>query len=453
MRRVRPRRLVLPTWTVWLLTSTLLGGEPASKRKPPTYTEDVASILQRRCQNCHRRHEVGPFPLETYEQARKRAADIATVVADRLMPPWKPAPGVGPKLKHDQSLTHEEIVTLEAWAAAGAPQGDPERMPPKPEFSKGWKLGPPDLVLQPAEEFSFPASGPDTYRCFVIPTNLTRDTYISAIDFRPGNAKVVHHINAFLDTSGEARMRDKEEPGPGYTSFAGPGITSYEELSFWAAGHTASHLPAGIGQRLPRQSDLVLQIHYHATGKKEVDRTRIGIYFSRKPVKQALHWNTASNSKFQLPAGDSNCEVKASWYIPTDVQALAVSPHMHALGRDIRIATTFPDGHTEDLIHIPTWDPSWQSSYFFDKPITIPAGSIVKVLAHYDNSAHPRNPNRPPKPVKWGFNAEDEMCEGFIAVVKKGQDLTIPRSRDDLAEIFARQRLKNLMKEYARKSR
>ena len=116
-------------------------------------------------------------------------SDIAAVVTDRVMPPWKPARGVGPKLKHDQSLTPDEIATLEAWAAAGAPQGDPARTPPKPEFAKDWKLGPPDLVLEPAEEFSFPASGPDTYRCFVIPTNLPRDTYITAVDFRPGNPR------------------------------------------------------------------------------------------------------------------------------------------------------------------------------------------------------------------------------------------------------------------------
>ncbi|MCA1686432.1 MAG: hypothetical protein LC745_10755, partial [Planctomycetia bacterium] len=390
---------------------------------------------------------VGPFPLETYEQARKRASDIATVSSERQMPPWKPAPGVGPKLKHDQSLTSKDIATLEAWAEAGAPKGDPKDMPPPPQFTEGWKLGPPDLILEPAEDFLFPAASPDTYRCFVIPTNLAKDTYISAIDFRPKSSRVVHHINAFIDTTGEARKRDEADPGPGYTSFSGPGIASYEELSFWAAGHVPSHLPAGVGQRLPRQSDVVLQIHYHSTGKDEVDRTRIGVYFSRGPVKQALHWNTASNSEFQLPAGDSSVEVKASWYIPTDVEALAVSPHMHSLGRDMRITVTYPNGRKQDLIQIPAWDPAWQSCYYFQKPIPIPRGSVVKVIAHFDNSAHARDPNQPPKPVAWGHGAHDEMCEGFIAVVKTGQDLTKIRATDDLAEIFARQRIKNMLKQ------
>lgn len=417
----------------------------ARPKKAPTFTRDVALILQQKCQNCHRRHQVGPFPLETYGQARKRASDIATVVSERQMPPWKPAPGVGPKLKHDQSLTREEIATLEAWAEAGAPEGDPKDMPPPPRFADGWKLGPPDLVLEPAEDFPFAAGAADTYRCFVIPTNLAKDTYISALDFRPSNPRIVHHINAFLDMTGEARKKDAAEPGPGYTSFSGPGIDMYEDLSFWAAGHVPSHLPPGIGQRLPRQSDVVLQVHYHGTGKAETDRTRIGLYFSHEPVKQALHWSTASNSEFQLPAGAPSVAVKASWLIPTDVEALAVSPHMHLLGHDMRMTVTSPTGKTRDLIQIPEWDPAWQSCYYFQKPIPITRGSVVKVIAHYDNSAHPRNPNHPPKLVTWGHDAHDEMCEGFIAVVKAGQDLTKPRSSDDLGEIFARQRMKNMM--------
>ncbi len=375
------------------------------------------------------------------------------MASERQMPPWKPAPGVGPRLKHDQSLSPQEIAVLEAWAESGSLKGDPKDMPPPPRFATDWKLGPPDLILEPAEDFSIPASGPDTYRCFVLPTNLARDAYVSSIDFRPASARVVHHINAFLDTSGAARTRDEAEPGPGYTSFSGPGIAVYEDLGFWAGGHEPHHLPDGIGQRLPRQSDVILQVHYHPTGKPEVDRTRIGIYFSRVPVKQALHWSTASNANFLLPAGQSNIEVKASWNIPADVEVLAVSPHMHLLGRDMRMSVTLPNGRTQDLINIPDWDPSWQSAYFFQKRILLPTGSVVKVVAHFDNSDYPRNPNHPPKPVSYGFSATDEMCEGFIAVVKQNQDLTRPGAVDDLPLLFARQRLRTIRKQLAKQSR
>jgi hypothetical protein len=423
------------------------GAEPVPGKPAPTFTKDVAPILQKKCQNCHRRGHVGPFALETYDQAQKRAHDIAAVAVDRVMPPWKPAPGVGPRLKHDQSLAPAEIAVLQAWAEAGCPPGDPKDLPPAAEFPSDWKLGTPDLVLEPDEDFTVPASGGDLYRCFVVPTNLAQETYITAIDFRPGNRRVVHHISAYIDTSGAARERDKAEKGPGYVSFSGPGIPLFEELCFWNAGHEPSHLPRGVGLRLPPQADIVIQVHYHPSGKPENDRTRLGFYYAREPIRQAMHWNQASNFEFRLPAGKTNIEVEGSWFVPADVEALAVSPHMHLLGRDIRMFVKFPNGRTQDLIHIPDWDPAWQNTYYFHTPIPIPKGSLVKVVAHFDNSAHPRNPTQPPRTVKWGFNVSDEMCDGFIAVVKKGQDLVRHPGIDDLGDLFARQRIRNAQRQ------
>ena len=121
------------------------------------------------------------------------------------MPPWKPTAGVGPKLKHDQSLTHAEIAILVAWALAGAPLGDPKDLPPPPKFAEGWKLGPPDLILEPSEGFPVAASGPDVYRCFVLPTNLTQDSYLEAVDYAAGERAAVHHLIAYIDTTGLGR--------------------------------------------------------------------------------------------------------------------------------------------------------------------------------------------------------------------------------------------------------
>jgi hypothetical protein len=460
-RRGRPRRASRLAWA--LGGALLIGAAPdrpaaapgpaaaaaaaAPPQAPPTFTRDVAPILHAKCLNCHRQKQAGPFPLETYEQARKRAADIATVVIDQSMPPWKPQAGVGPKLKHDSSLTPAEIEVINAWAEAGAPPGDPKDLPPTPRFAEGWARGEPDLVLEPAESFAIPAGGPDVYRCFVLPTNLVRETYVAMIDFRPANPRVVHHITAYIDTTGAARRRDAADPGSGYTSFTGPGIPLYDMLGFWAAGHSPIALPEGVGLPLPRQGDVVLQIHYHPTGKPEVDRTRLGLYLAKGPVKQALHWNAAQNFQFRLAPGAREAEVRASWYVPIDLEAVAVSPHMHQLGRDIRMSLTRPDGRTVDLISIPDWDPAWQSMYHFQDRIPLPRGSTVHVLAHFDNGDHARNPSRPPRPVRWGHNVEDEMCDGFIAVVKKGQDLTQPGAVDDLAGIFAQQRLRNLRRD------
>jgi hypothetical protein len=415
---------------------------PAPPRAaPPTYSRDVAPILQHSCQECHRRGQVGPFPLETYEQARKRAEDIAAVVEERRMPPWKPDPHVGPKFKNDRSLSQAAIDLILAWVDAGAPEGDPAETPPPPPFHDDWTLGTPDLVLELPEDFQVPASGDYIYRCFVIPTDLPRDVAISAIEYLPGNRRVVHHMLTYVDRSGQARKRDAADPGPGYLCFSGPGIEIHGDLGGWAPGIEPSRLPDGIGRILPSKADVVVQIHYHPSGKPETDRSRIGLHFAREPIKRTLHWGLAGNFDFQLPKGQKDIEVKGEWPIPVDVEALAVTPHMHLLGRDILMSVRYPDGRTEDLIKIPDWDFNWQNTYYFEKPITLPKGTVLKVVSHFDNSEdNPRNPNHPPKPVKFGEATTDEMCLGFIALTKKDQDLTRPGEKDDLRTILVRQR-------------
>jgi hypothetical protein len=428
------------------------GAAPVQPKKPaPTYTKDVASILQSKCQSCHRRHQAGPFALETYEQARKRSNDIAAVTEERSMPPWKPTRGVGPNLKHDQSLTREQIQILTAWAEAGAPRGDPKDLPPPPSFAEGWKLGPPDLILEPAEGFPVAASGPDVYRCFVLPTNLAHDSYLDAVDCAPVERGAVHHLIAYIDTTGRGRKLDAEDAGPGYSAANGPGFEA-DELCFWTAGSEPHRLPEGVGIHIPAGADIILQVHYHPGGKAGSDKTRVGLYLTRKPIKQALHWNNASSYDFRLPAGDKNVEVKARWLIPVDVEVVAVAPHMHQLGRDMHMSVRLPSGRTQNLIQVTNWDPAWQRAYHFQKPISLPAGAVVNVVAHFDNSAHSRNPNQPPKMVKAGLQFDDEMCVGYIALVKKGQDLTAAGARDDLFEIFSKQR-ERLLRMMATKKR
>lgn len=409
----------------------------------PTYARDVAAILQDHCRECHRQGQAGPFALDSYEQARKRADDLANVVADRRMPPWKAAPGVGPRFQHDRSLSPAEIEAVAAWVEAGAPEGDPKDLPAPRDFPADWSIeGGPDLVLDIGADFPVAASGDDVYRCFVIPTSLPEDVYVSGIEYRAGNPRVVHHVLGYVDVSGEARKLDAADEGPGYTNFSGPGVEVNGDLGGWAPGATPSILADGVGRSLPKGADVILQVHYHPTGKPETDRTRIGLKFARKPVRQTLHWNGAFNYGLDLPPGEPNVEVRAAWTVPVDAEARAVAPHMHLLGKDMHMFATFPDGSTRDLIRIDDWDFNWQSQYYFREPIDLPKGSVVHAVAHFDNSAsNPRNPNAArPVRVRWGEGTTDEMCIGFIAVTKKGQDLTRPGERDDLHEIFKRQR-------------
>jgi alkyl hydroperoxide reductase subunit AhpC len=414
----------------------------ASEGGAVTYTRDVAPILNKNCRECHRKGQIGPFPLETYEQAKKRADDLVYVVEERLMPPWKPRPGFGPAFEHDRSLSPEEVATLAAWVEADAPEGDPADLPPAPTYNDGWTMGTPDLVIEMPEEFQVPATGGDIYRCFVIPTDLPKDMYIAGIDYRPGNPRVVHHILGFVDTSGEARKKDAAEgtDRDGYTCFGGPEIKTDNDLGGWAPGVEASALPEGVGRALPKGSDVVMQVHYHPNGKAESDRSRIGLYFARKPVKQTFHWWVAWDRDFRLDPDDpSTWEVKAQTLpLPLDLELLSVAPHMHLLGKDMTMWAEVPDGEGRpprriDLIDIDKWDFQWQNQYYLRQPIDLPKGSVVKLIAHFDNSAdNPRNPNSPPRPVTWGEATTDEMCIGFFGIVKKGQDLTKAGEKDDL---------------------
>jgi hypothetical protein len=400
-----------------------------------TYTRDVAPILFRSCLECHRAGQIGPFSLETYEQARKRSEDLASVTADRLMPPWRAKPGVGPAFRHDRSLTKDEIRTLEAWAEAGAPEGDPADLPTVPRFSSDWKLGRPDLIVELPENYKIPAAGDDIYRCFVIPTNLPDDVYISGVEYRPGNAKVVHHILGYVDISGDAAKLDAAEPGLGYQCFGGPRVSVNNDLGGWAPGAEPDFLPEGIGRTLPKGAHVVMQVHYHPSGKPETDRSKLALYFAKKPVKQTFHWSYVAPDELKIAAGQKrDVEVKAKRTLPLDVEAVAVSPHMHLLGVDMTMWADLPDGRRIDLIEINAWDFQWQLQYYFERPIALPKGTVLNLVAHYDNSSD--NPHHPTPDkivdVAWGEATTDEMCIGFIGLVKAGQDLTRTGEKDDL---------------------
>ena len=187
------------------------------------------------------------------------------------MPPWKAAPNVGPKFQHDRSLSDRDVRTITAWAEAGAPEGDPADLPPARTFPHDWTMeGGPDLIVDTGVDFEIPAAGDDVYRCFVVPTSLPDDMYIAGVEFAPGNRRIVHHVLAYVEKDGQARKKDAEEPGPGYTCFSGPRIEKiHGDLGGWAPGNEANFLPDGVGRTLPRRADVVLQVHYHPSGKVE----------------------------------------------------------------------------------------------------------------------------------------------------------------------------------------
>ena len=389
-----------------------------------TFSKDIAPIIFNNCSGCHRTGEVAPFTLLNYDDVKKKGKTIIKVIDKRYMPPWKAMHGFG-EFRDERRLSDEQIGMIKQWVEEGAPEGDRSKLPPLPKFPTGWTLGEPDMIFQPAESFDVAAEGRDIYQCFVVPTNFSEDRYISAIEMRPGNRSVVHHVIAYTDTTGKARELDAATPELGYRTFGGSGVRGAEWLEGWAPGKTPRRLPAGYGLRIPSGADIILQVHYHKTGKSETDRTRMGVYFCKEPVDK--HVRVARLLAFPLiiPAGDSNYVSHASLTVPKDVTVLSVMPHMHLLGREMTVAATLPDGSDVPMVRVPDWDFNWQISYAFKRPLKLPAGSKVSLIARHDNSAdNPRNPSAPPALVKWGEQTTDEMCIAFFSYTVDAEHLT-----------------------------
>lgn len=390
----------------------------------PTFNKDVAPIIFKNCAVCHRPGEVAPFSLLTYHDVSKRARQIARVTGEKVMPPWKAEEHFG-EFANDRHLSAAEIETIRNWAASGSPEGQASDLPPAPQFPEGWSLGPPDVILDQDEDFTLEAEGPDLYRCFVIPSKLAEDHYIRAIEVHPGNRKVVHHVIVHYDTTGRARELDAQDPGPGYTSFGGVGFRSSGMIGGWAPGNYPSFLPDGVGRLLPPNADLVLQVHYHRSGKVEKDRTKVGLYFTKTPVDKRIRGWPIAKLALRIPPGDSNYVVHASLPVKFNVTLYRVTPHMHLLGRDMKLTATLPDGKLIPLVHVNNWDFNWQTGYVLKTPLHLPAGSKVDLEAHYDNSsANPLNPNCPPRLVTWGEQTTDEMCVAFLAFTMDREHMT-----------------------------
>jgi hypothetical protein len=371
----------------------------------PTFSHDVAPLLYRRCAACHHGGGVAPFALLTYADVSKRAGLIATVTSKKYMPPWLPAE---PVFQHEQKLTAAEIAMLAAWAAAGAPEGDPRATPPAPTFSEGWALGKPDLEAAVPNEFHVPADGPDLYQCFVIPAPAAQNHWVRALDIRPGNSKVVHHVILFQDTSHTARRRDQ---GAGYPCFGTPGFLPARGLGGWTPGAASAQKPDDIPDLLHGAADLVLQVHYHPTGKPETDRTRLGLYFTPNEPKRRLMDVALGSSHIDIPPGNRAYKVIDHFTVPVAVDILGIIPHAHYICKSMNVWAVLPDGSRRTLLRIPEWNFDWQQQYRYPTPVHLPEDTRIEMEFTYDNSAaNPRNPNHPPVRVTVGPATTDEMA-------------------------------------------
>ncbi|WP_158633359.1 hypothetical protein [Tautonia sociabilis] len=416
-----------------------------------TFAEHVAPIIFTHCAECHRPGEAAPFPLLSFEDVRKRGAMIADVTADRFMPPWHPDPSYLP-LRDERRLTDEEIDTLARWVEQGMPEGDPSKTPKVPEFPDGWTLGPPDLIVTMDEAFEVPASGPDVYRCFVFKLNLPEDRWVKAVELRPSSRDVVHHALFFAADSAAVRAKDGEEGQPGFRRM--PFLELRGGLGGWVLGTRPQLLPDDLAMHLPAGTDLLMQTHFHPSGKVRMEKATIGLYLADEPPSRRLRG-------FQVPpafgrfalgtikAGDPAHTVRASRTIDRDIDLISIGGHAHYLCTSMDAVATLPDGSSKNLFRIPNWDFNWQGRYLFERPVRLPAGSRIDVTLVYDNSLeNPNNPSFPPIDVTFGEQSTDEMGSvifGYVLADEQGGDLRGPGGVLSLQD-DDRDRLRNLFR-------
>jgi mono/diheme cytochrome c family protein len=397
-------------------TATTTATGTTARTGTPTFNRDVAPLLYENCATCHRTGEVAPFPLLTYEDVAKRARIIAAVTAARVMPPWKAEPGHGSFL-NERRLTDAQIALLKAWAEAGAPEGDAKDKPLPPKFPEGWQAGEPDQVVSMTDSHDVAADGPDDFRCFVLPLNLERDVNVSGFEFRPGNKRVVHHAIIYVDSTGAGRRLAARSNGGGYRCVGGPGFAATGAIGGWAPGADPRREDPETALAIPKGSDLVVQIHYHPSGKREQDRSSLGLHYSG-PATRGRAGMVLVNRRIYINPGDSNYVVEASAVVPRDVDLVGITPHAHFLATDMKVDAHLPDGRVTPLIWIKDWDFNWQGQYRYAAPVHLPKGTRLQMRYVYDNSnRNPRNPASPPRLVTWGEETNDEMAIAFLEFV------------------------------------
>jgi tetratricopeptide (TPR) repeat protein len=436
---------VLPSYNrqgvgaVLIFSTFLANAAPAAHEV--TYYKNIAPIVYRECAPCHRPGESAPFSLLTYEDVKRRAAQIVDVTKRRFMPPWQPEQGYG-NFEEERRLNDAQIQLIREWVEQGALAGSAAHSPAPPKFSSEWQLGKPDLVLHVAQPYQLRADGPEVFWNFVIPVSIKEKRWVKAMEVLPGNPRVFHHANVIIDRA-RSSERHEEKPGSG---FPGMDLTVQEDtfdpdshFLSWKPGSEPVVEPDGMAWRADPGMDLVLNVHLRPSGKPETINPEIGLYFTDKPqTKFPMLVQLEHDGAIDIRAGDRDFLVTDDFRCPIDLNVLAVYPHAHYLATLMEGYATLPDGTRKWLIRIPRWDLNWQGVYRAKEPVFLPRGTVISMRYHYDNSSeNVRNPSAPPRRVTAGNSATDEMGHLWLQVLPVGQD----DQRPVLHEALMRQRL------------
>jgi len=399
--------------------------------KGVTYNQDIAQIINDKCVNCHRVGEVGPMPLQNYQQVAAFVTPIEFAVKAKRMPPWHADASIG-KFANDRSLTKDEYQKLLAWIDQDYPEGTGKS--PVRTYTEGWQIGKPDIEFTIPDPVIIPKRGEIDYQYQIVPTNFTEDKWIIAAEVRPEQNGHAHHVTVSVLPNNE-QIIPATEMGIHCPQFALSPQAEKHNAELRSQGHSTAHidgeflvgwgvgiqfikLPEGAAIRIPAGSKLVFQLHYVTNGVATVDAsTKIGLTFANQKITRQVHTLKISNQQFVIPPKAKNHEASACYTLTKPVTLVDLMPHMHLRGKDFRYNVTLPDGTIQKLLYVPHYDFDWQTIYRLAKPLQLPAGSKLNVLAHFDNSAsNPHNPN-PEQEVYFGEQTDDEMLLGYAVVM------------------------------------
>jgi Tfp pilus assembly protein PilF len=402
-----------------------------------TFNRDIAPIVFDNCTLCHRPGESGPFDLVTYHDVRKRARQIVRVTESRYMPPWLPETN-GVDFVDVRRLTDEQIGAIRQWVEQGTVEGDPADLPPLPQWTEGWQLGQPDVIITMPEAYSVRADGPDIWRNFVIPIPVSEPKFVRAFEFRPGNAKILHHARMLFDTSGRCREKAEADPEPGLEGMIlGAAENPAGQWLGWTPGKQPVMGPEEISWQLEPGTDLVLEMHMLPSGKPEQIRPSLGLHFSSRPPKHIPTTLRLGPKIIDIEPGDENHIIRDSYMLPIDVSLVKVYPHAHLLCREMKGWAELPDGSLRSLLHIRAWDFDWQDEYRYAESIPLPKGTKLYMEYAYDNSAgNVRNPNDPPRRIAYSESTSGEMGDLWFQVIPvNGQERMILESDSSIHEV------------------
>ena len=390
---------------------------PVTTGATRTFTKDVAPILYQHCTGCHRPGTVAPMSLLTYKDARPWAKSIRDKILDGEMPPWHADPKIG-RFANARLLTDAERETLVSWANTGSREGDPADLPAAPTYADGWSIGQPDLVVRMEKPYEVPADGVVEYQWFSTPTNLTEDKWIQAMEIRPGDASVVHHVVAYAwspEVPPRQRLIRIDDAFVTPSSRSAPERSPGGIFMIAASGTGAYTFPNGLGRLLRKGTIVTLQMHYTTNGNAAKDQTEIGFKFAKEPPADEMRVAFFSNSALLIPPGADDHRVDAEATFIEDVKVWSILPHTHLRGKRYEYRLVYPDGRNDLVLSVPRYDFEWQTDYHFAEPLNVPKGTKIVASAWYDNSANNRYNPDPKAEVRWGDQTWEEMMFNAVS--------------------------------------